>query len=104
VNHSPNFEHSGRIAAHTPPVHEPQSKVRPEAWQYAFFAAVSETNRVKALPLIREAQTILETQLEDMNCDAAANGAELLDLWNSLTYLGILLECVGNEPGGFLWD
>jgi hypothetical protein len=104
VNHAPNFEHSGCTPAHTPPVHDPQSTIRPESWQHAFFAAVTETNRSKALPLIRDAQTILETCVADITCDSPGNTAELLDLWNSLTYLGILLECMGNEPGGFLWD
>jgi len=105
VNHAPNSEHS-RQATQTPLIPEPSAHYssRPASWQNVFFAAVTETNRTKALPLIRDAQTVMEARLAGMTCASPGNTTELLDLWNSLTYLGILLECIGNEPGGFLWD
>jgi len=76
----------------------------PVRWQDAFFSALLETDRRKALPLIRRAHDAVESRLADISLHHSLDSAELLDLWNSLTYLGILSECFGNGRGGFLWD
>jgi len=76
----------------------------PVSWQDTFFAAVVETNPTKALPLIRRAQSVLESRLFDVSSEESTNPGELADLCHSLTYLGIISDCVGDERGGFLWD
>ncbi len=73
-------------------------------WQDTFFAALVETDATKALPLIHRAQSVLESRLFDVSSDQSNNGSELADLRHSLTYLGIISDCVGSERGGFLWD
>jgi hypothetical protein len=76
----------------------------PESWQLALFAAVAETNRVRALPLIRHAQLILDRRLAEINSPHSGCDDEALDLRASQTYLGILLQCIGSEEGELLWD
>ena len=75
-----------------------------ESWQLALFAAVAETNRVRALPLIRHAQLILDRRLAEINSPQSGCSDEALDLRASRTYLGILLQCIGSEEGDLLWD
>lgn len=76
----------------------------PESWQLAFFAAVAETNRVRALPLIRHAQVMLDRRLAEINSPQWSDSDEAFDLRSSRTYLGILLECINSEGGELLWD
>ena len=76
-----------------------------ESWQLALFNAISQTDRTRALPLIRRAQAILERRLTEIASNQQSpNSAEVGDLWSALTYLGILLECALNERGKFLWE
>lgn len=75
-----------------------------ESWQNAFFEAIVETNQSRAVPLIHTAQSILGDRLAVIACEPSGHSAEMLDLRNSLTYLSILLECVGTSRGEFLWD
>ena len=75
-----------------------------ESWQFALFAAVAETNRVRALPLIRHAQLILDRRLAEISSPQSSCSDEALDLRASRTYLGILLDCMGSEQGELLWD
>ena len=75
-----------------------------ESWQLALFAAMAETNRVRALPLIRHAQLILDRRLAEINSPESVCSDEALDLRASRTYLGILLQCMGSEAGELLWD
>lgn len=75
-----------------------------ESWQLALFAAVAETNRVRALPLIRHAQLILDRRLAEISSPQSSCSDEALDLRASRTYLGILLECIGSAQGELLWD
>ena len=75
-----------------------------ESWQLALFAAVAETNRVRALPLIRHALLILDRRLAEINSPQSGCSDEALDLRASRTYLGILLQCIDSEEGELLWD
>jgi hypothetical protein len=75
-----------------------------ESWQLALFAAMVETNRVRALPLIRHALLILDRRLAEINSPQSGCSDEALDLQASRTYLGILLQCIGSEEGELLWD
>ena len=75
-----------------------------QSWQLALFAAVAETNRVRALPLIRHAQLILDRRLAEINSPQSEGSDEVLDLRASRTYLGILLQCIDSEEGELLWD
>ena len=75
-----------------------------ESWQLALFAAMVETNRVRALPLIRHALLILDRRLAEINSPQSGCSDEALDLRASRTYLGILLQCIGSEEGELLWD
>ena len=75
-----------------------------ESWQLALFAAMAETNRIRALPLIRHAQLILDRRLAEINSPESVCSDEALDLRASRTYLGILLQCMGSEAGELLWD
>jgi hypothetical protein len=75
-----------------------------ESWQRALFEAVVETSQSKALPLICRARSIIERRLAEMVSEEPSYPSEPLDLRNSQIYLGLLLECVGSERGGFLWD
>ena len=75
-----------------------------KSWQLALFAAVAETNRIRALPLIRHAQLILDRRLAEINSPESVYSDEELDLRASRTYLGILLQCMGTEAGELLWD
>jgi hypothetical protein len=75
-----------------------------ESWQRALFAALTETNRVRALPLIRHAQLILDRRLAEISSAQSSCSDEAFDLRASRTYLGILLQCIGSEQGELLWD
>lgn len=75
-----------------------------ESWQLALFAAVAETNRVRALPLIHHARMILDRRLAEISSPQSSCSDEALDLRASRTYLGILLKCIGSEEGELLWD
>lgn len=93
--------------AHKASLPEPRrasSSFTADSWQLAFFDAVLETNRGRALPLIVRAQSILEQRMSELASDPSDCPAEALDLLNSLTYLGILLDCTSTDLGGLLWD
>jgi hypothetical protein len=81
-----------------------EDNASPESWQLALFAAVAETNRVRALPLIRHAQLMLDRRLAEINSPQWSDSDEAFDLRASRTYLGILLECISSEEGELLWD
>lgn len=74
-----------------------------ESWQSAFFEAIIETRRSRVVPVIRDAQSILRHRLAEVASDPLGYAAEMQDLRTSLTYLSILLECVGNKRGELLW-
>lgn len=75
-----------------------------ESWQEALFAAVMETSRIRALPLIRSACSILDCGLAHITYGDPEYLAELLDLWNSQICLNIPLQRIDDERGGVLWD
>jgi hypothetical protein len=75
-----------------------------ESWQHALFDAVVETRRSKALPLICRARSIVDCRLAEIVFEEPSYPSEVLDLRSSQIYLGLLLECVGNERGELLWD
>ena len=87
-----------------PPERQGDKNSSSESWQLALFAAVAETNRVRALPLIRHAQLILDRRLAEISSPQSSCSDEALDLRASRTYLGILLDCMGSEQGELLWD
>ena len=54
--------------------------------------------------MICNTQALLEYRLAQITGDPSGDPTEVLDLRDSLTYLGILLDCVGTEAGEFLWQ
>jgi len=88
----------------TPESSKPLSTPTTRSWQPAFLAAVVESNRGRAIPMICNTQALLEYRLAQITGDPSGDPTEVLDLRDSLTYLGILLDCVGTEAGEFLWQ
>jgi hypothetical protein len=75
-----------------------------ELWQRALYDGLVETSRSKAFALICRARSIVDSRLAQIASEKPSYPSEALDLQNSRTYLGLLLECAGNGRGEFLWD
>lgn len=63
-----------------------------------------ESNRQRALPQIELAQKAMHTRVAELRNDSSIDSPELQDLNSALTYLGILLQHIGQESGDLLWD
>lgn len=73
-------------------------------WYQAYFFAVVEHDRQRALPQIELAQRAIHDRTVQLQKDPACNPRELQDLNNASVYLGILLQHIGRETGNLLWD
>ena len=85
----------------------PVEKVTPSAqpaWYEAYFLALMERDRNKALPAIERAWHAIEQRSFELRQAPASSPRECQDLVHALTYLGILLSQIGAESGGVLWD
>lgn len=73
-------------------------------WYRAYFLAMVERDRGKALLEIRKARTAILERTRELRYMTRPNPREIQDLVNALTYLGILLSHIGAETGDLLWD
>jgi hypothetical protein len=74
------------------------------SWRRAYFEAMVESDRNKALLGIERARYAIQERVEELDHLPAKNPRELQDLVYASTYLGILLMQVGTEAGSLLWD
>lgn len=74
------------------------------AWYEAYFIAVVERDRNKALLEIDQARHAIEQRCLELRQLPASSPREYQDLAHALTYLGILLSHIGSETGRVLWD
>lgn len=74
------------------------------AWYKAYFIAVVERDRNKALLEIDRARRAIEQRFLELRQLPASSPREYQDLVHALTYLGILLSHIGRETGRVLWD
>ncbi len=73
-------------------------------WYQIYFAALLERDQEKAVKLIEDAQCAIRYRLEELRGAAVQNSREPQDLGSALTYLGILLDHIGDDSGRLLWD
>lgn len=73
-------------------------------WYQAYFVALQERDRDKALLEIERARRAIEQRTFELSQVPGSNARELQDLGHALTYLGILLMHIGRESGDVLWD
>ncbi len=73
-------------------------------WYQLYFAAVTEGNEGRALLQIERARRAMQNRLIELRRAKGADGGELQDLNNALTYLAILLQHAGREGGNLIWD
>lgn len=73
-------------------------------WYQLYFAAVTEGNESRAVLQIDRARRVMQARLVELRRAERADGGELQDLNNALTYLAILLQHVGREGGNLIWD
>jgi hypothetical protein len=91
------------------PMREPRQRSRPaelddSGWYQLYFAAVTEGNESGAVLQIERARRAMQNRLVELRCAKGADGGELQDLNNALTYLAMLLQHVGREGGNLIWD
>ncbi len=103
----PGFEYDAQ-PAYSAPGSKQQSSRQLRAsvmlpWQAAFLAAIAESDCTRALPLIWNAQKLLESRLTQIAREPVFH-PEVPDIRDCLTYLGILLGCIGSESGEILWQ
>lgn len=73
-------------------------------WYQIYFAALLESDQRKAARLIECARGAIYDRLDDLRLTTPNHPRELQDLGSALTYLGILLDHIGDEGGSILWD
>ena len=73
-------------------------------WYQLYFAAVTEGNESRAVAQIQRARRAMQERLVELHRAEDADGGELQDLNNALTYLAILLQHAGREAGNLIWD
>lgn len=73
-------------------------------WYRAYFAAMVECDRNKALLEIHKARIAIQERTRELRHTDPSSPREIHDLINALTYLGILLTHMGTETGNLLWD
>lgn len=74
------------------------------SWQRAYFEAMVESDRNKALLGIERARYAIQQRVEELDHLSTKSPRELQDLVYASTYLGILLMQMGTEGGSLLWD
>ena len=80
------------------------SRMDASGWYQLYFAAVTEGNESRAVLQIDQARRAMQDRLVELSSAKVADGGELQDLNNALTYLAILLQHVGREGGNLIWD
>jgi hypothetical protein len=73
-------------------------------WYQAYFAAMTERDRKKALVEIERARHAIQERTDELHHLPANNSREIQDLTNASTYLGILLLNMNAGTGSLLWD
>ena len=73
-------------------------------WYHAYFLAMVEHDRNKALSEIERARDAIQQRTRELQYGAPSNPREVQDLMNALTYLRILLTHMNADTGGLLWD
>jgi hypothetical protein len=73
-------------------------------WYQLYFAAVTEANQSKAVLQIDRARQAMLNRLAELQRTRDADGGELQDLDNAMTYLAILLQHVGRGGGNLIWN
>lgn len=79
------------------------SRLNASGWYQLYFAAVTEGNEGRAVLQIDRARRVMQDRLVELRGAKGADGGELQDLNNALTYLAILLQHVGREGGNLIW-
>jgi hypothetical protein len=79
-------------------------KIPDPEWYRAYFAAMVETDRNRALLEIQKARIAIQERTRELRHNQPSNPREIHDLINALTYLGILLSHLGTATGDLLWD
>ena len=74
------------------------------AWYKAYFDAMVERDRSRALLEIERARHAIENRASELRHVPPSSPREAQDLVHALTYLGILLMYMNTENGGLLWD
>lgn len=80
------------------------SRLDARGWYQLYFAAVTEGNESRAVLQIDRARRVMQDRLLELRRAKVADGGEVQDLNNALTYLAILLQHVGREGGNLIWD
>ncbi len=80
------------------------ARANDSVWYQLYFAAVTEGNESRAVPQIQRARRAMQDRLVELRRAKRADGGELQDLNNALTYLAILLQHAGREGGNLIWD
>lgn len=80
------------------------SRLDARGWYQLYFAAVTEGNERRAVLQIDRARRVMQDRLLELRSAKGADGGELQDLNNALTYLAILLQHFGPEGGNLIWD
>lgn len=80
------------------------SRLNASGWYQLYFAAVTEGNERRAVVQIDRARRVMQDRLVELRSAKGADGGELQDLNNALTYLAILLQHVGREGRNLIWD
>jgi hypothetical protein len=73
-------------------------------WYSMYSTAMWETDRGKTLFQIERAQKAIQERVLELRYLPPSNVREVHDLGYASTHLEILLQCLGNENGGLLWD
>jgi len=74
-------------------------------WYHSYFSAILETNQNRAVVKIERARTSVQNRIIELQFGKTPTQArEIQDLNNALTYLQILLEHIGKESDGLLWE
>lgn len=73
-------------------------------WYHAYFVAMCESDRHRALLEIEHARHAIQERLRELHQLPPCDPREMQDLNSAMTYLGILMMHVGKESGNLLWD
>ena len=96
---------SGRLSMHQS---ESERLARTQSaeptWYHAYFLAMVEHDRSKALFEIEKARDAIQQRTRELQYGAPSSPREVQDLMNALTYLRILLTHMNAETGTLLWD
>jgi hypothetical protein len=96
---------SGRLSMHQfESERRARSQTAEPTWYHAYFLAMVEHDRNKALSEIEKARDAIQQRTRELQYGAPSSPREVQDLMNALTYLRILLTHMNAETGTLLWD